>query len=58
MKMMVTPLVPGLPKVIAAPILREIRDRFSSFVAMTKPRITLMVLITVATGFLLGGRKS
>ena len=58
MKMMATPLVPVIPEVVAPPILRHTRDRFHAFVAMTKPRITLMVLITVATGFLLGGRQS
>ena len=58
MKMMATPLVPALPEVIAPPILGQARARLSSFIALTKPRITLMVLITVATGFLLGGRKS
>ncbi|MDX2039023.1 MAG: heme o synthase [Isosphaeraceae bacterium] len=32
------------------------RARVAAFVALTKPRIALMVLFTVATGFLLGGR--
>ncbi len=36
--------------------LAEARSRVSAFVALTKPRITVMVLVTVATGFLLGAR--
>ncbi len=36
--------------------LAEARGRISAFVALTKPRITVMVLITVATGFLLAAR--
>ncbi|MGE3817812.1 MAG: heme o synthase [Isosphaeraceae bacterium] len=34
----------------------DVRGRISAFVALTKPRIAVMVLITVATGFLLGAR--
>ncbi|MFO0953666.1 MAG: heme o synthase [Isosphaeraceae bacterium] len=32
--------------------------RLAAFVALTKPRITVMVLVTAATGFLLGARGS
>lgn len=58
MKVMVTPLVPGIPKVSAPPMLDHARARLAAFIALTKPRIAFMVLITVATGFLLGARKS
>jgi len=34
----------------------DLRGRLSAFVALTKPRIAVMVLVTVATGFLLGAR--
>ena len=32
--------------------------RLSAFAALTKPRITFMVLVTVATGFILGARRA
>ena len=32
----------------------DLKARVSAFAALTKPRIALMVLITVAIGFLLG----
>ena len=36
--------------------LAEVRVKISAYVALTKPRIMVMVLVTVAAGFLLGGR--
>jgi protoheme IX farnesyltransferase len=36
--------------------LADASGRVAGFVALTKPRITVMVLVTVATGFLLGAR--
>ncbi len=58
MKMLVTTLAPSLPKVEARPLLDQVRSRAAAFVSLTKPRIALMVLITVATGFLLGARRA
>ncbi len=34
----------------------DVRGKFAAYVAMTKPRIAVMVLITVAVGFLMGTR--
>src|SRR5262249_35053557 len=34
----------------------DLRSRLGAFVALTKPRITLMVLVTVAVGYWLGCR--
>ncbi len=42
------------PSNVAA--LADASGRVAAFVALTKPRITVMVLVTVATGFLLGAR--
>ena len=36
--------------------LAEAGGRLAAYVALTKPRIGVMVLVTVATGFLLGAR--
>ncbi len=36
----------------------DVRSRLSAFVSLTKPRIAVMVLVTVATGFLLGANGS
>src|SRR5438128_808704 len=36
----------------------ESASRVSSFITLTKPRIAVMVLMTVAVGFVLGGRGS
>ncbi|MGE5756114.1 MAG: heme o synthase [Planctomycetaceae bacterium] len=36
--------------------LADASGRLAAYVALTKPRITVMVLVTVATGFLLGAR--
>lgn len=37
-------------------LLSEARGKLAAYVALTKPRITLMVLITMGTGFILGAR--
>ena len=37
---------------------RRLAERLSGFVSLTKPRISVMVLLTVAVGFLLGARGS
>ena len=51
------PAVPVASETTSAEIaLAEAKSRLSAFVALTKPRITVMVLVTVATGFLLGAR--
>ncbi len=39
-----------------ATALADAGGRLAAFVALTKPRIAVMVLVTVATGFLLGAR--
>ncbi len=38
--------------------LNEVKSRASAYLALTKPRIVFMVLITVGVGFLLGARGS
>jgi len=47
---------------LAAPadvaVLDEVGGRTSAYISLTKPRIVLMVLITVGVGFLLGARGS
>jgi len=42
----------------AGAALADAGGRLGAFLELTKPRITVMVLITVATGFLLGARKA
>ena len=43
------------PGLIGAPSdVYDVRTRLASFVALTKPRISVMVLVTVATGYVLG----
>ena len=42
----------------AETVLVEAGGRLAAFVALTKPRITFMVLVTVATGFILGARRA
>ncbi|MFO0910529.1 MAG: heme o synthase [Isosphaeraceae bacterium] len=37
-------------------VMQEVRGRLGAYVSLTKPRITLMVLITMATGYVLGAR--
>ena len=39
-----------------AAVLADAGGRLAAYVALTKPRIAVMVLVTVATGFLLGAR--
>ena len=58
MKTAVTLDPPLLRDIDASPGLADARERLSLLIAMTKPRLTTMVLITVATGFLLGARMS
>lgn len=58
MKMVSSTLVTAVPEVDSSPMLDHARARLEAFVSLTKPRIAFMVLVTVATGFLLGGRKS
>src|SRR5262249_51357374 len=40
----------------AQAVLADAGGRLSAYLALTKPRIAVLVLVTVATGFLLGGR--
>src|SRR5262249_38897598 len=40
----------------AGVVLADVGGRLAAYLALTKPRIAVMVLVTVATGFLLGGR--
>ena len=40
----------------AQAVLADAGGRLAAYVALTKPRIAVMVLVTVATGFLLGRR--
>jgi protoheme IX farnesyltransferase len=47
-------LTDGLPEAALDAIAR----RASAYLTLTKPRITVMVLVTVATGFLLGARTT
>jgi protoheme IX farnesyltransferase len=49
-----SPLADALPRAALASIGR----RAAAYVALCKPRITVMVLVTVATGFLLGARTT
>jgi protoheme IX farnesyltransferase len=49
-----TALADPSPPDVAA--LADASGRLAAYVALTKPRLTRMVLVTVATGFLLGGR--
>ena len=49
---------PTLTKSPADAALAEVGGRLAAYVALTKPRITVMVLVTVATGFLLGARRA
>jgi protoheme IX farnesyltransferase len=44
------------PQVQAEVVLADAGGRLAAYVALTKPRIGVMVLVTVATGFLLGAR--
>jgi protoheme IX farnesyltransferase len=45
------------PVTVAEPLpLADAGGKFAAYVALTKPRIVVMVLITVATGFILGAR--
>jgi protoheme IX farnesyltransferase len=44
------------PQSPAQAALAVAEGRLAAYVALTKPRITVMVLVTVATGFLLGAR--
>lgn len=53
---MLAPLVSDAPPEARA--LAWVARRASAYLALTKPRITVMVLITVATGFLLGARTT
>ncbi len=48
------PLDDATPALIGAPSTVAARGRLSAFVALTKPRIAVMVLVTVATGYVLG----
>ena len=57
----VVPLAPtvALPadhRPATSALLSESRSKLAAYVALTKPRITLMVLITMGTGFILGAR--
>jgi len=49
-------VVPEVGTEAVAPGAETGRGRLSAFVALTKPRIALTVLMTVATGFILGAR--
>jgi heme o synthase len=44
------------PEARAQAVLADAGSRLAAYVALTKPRIAVMVLVTVATGFLLGAR--
>lgn len=58
MKMAVPLMSPTLadPALVAVDI--DVRSRLSAFLALTKPRIAVMVLVTVATGYILGANGS
>jgi protoheme IX farnesyltransferase len=47
---------PGLAEPPAEAALTAAGGKLAAFVALTKPRIAVMVLVTVATGFVLGAR--
>jgi len=57
-KMAVPLMSPTLadPALVAVDI--DVRSRLSAFLALTKPRIAVMVLVTVATGYILGANGS
>ena len=44
------------PRAQAEAVLADASGRLAAYLALTKPRIGVMVLVTVATGFLLGAR--
>jgi heme o synthase len=44
------------PQAQAEAVLADAGGRLAAYLALTKPRIAVMVLVTVATGFLLGAR--
>ena len=56
---MKTAVIPGRTVLADAPadaVLADARGKLAAYVELTKPRIAVMVLVTVATGFVLGAR--
>jgi heme o synthase len=51
-----TVILPADPHPAGPALPSEARGKLAAYVALTKPRITLMVLITMGTGFILGAR--
>ncbi len=59
---MKTAVTLGRPILVETPVgaaWADARGRLAAYVALTKPRLTVMALVTVATGFVLGraGRR-
>src|SRR4029079_14719122 len=49
---------PGLAASSAQAVFEHILDKLAAYLSLTKPRIVVMVLVTVGVGFLLGARGS
>ncbi|QEL15376.1 heme o synthase [Limnoglobus roseus] len=52
------PATATLPRTLTAPAMSEVRTRFADYLELTKPKIAMMALVTVAVGYFLGAAPS